>query len=567
MEKIFISYSHANSKQVDLIEEYIKSNFEVDIDRDIRKVKPLDDLVYFMQKIREADKVITVLSDSYLKSENCMYEVTELIKDDSLREPFLEKVIPIIISPDDNPFKIYEFNTQNLYLDYWLKEIQEVESFIKQKKIESEESSYGTAFDKIINRNKDRIKVLIGINESLDQFVEGVCRELYISYNDLEKTKFQILFDLLRTNFKRIKKENKPKVTFSKKKLTQIVNQIKPASHSDPSKPEFPLDSPRFPASETKTMNINGKEVLIKDESTNPTGTHKDRMAWEIIIYYRRKLQSLINTENDIIEVPQLSLISSGSSGIAIQNLLNRFGLPRLKILIKSGFNKDVYEKLESIGCEVFQKDITIKKLKRKEVLELTGNINGIDVSFRDAIDPAQIEYYDWLSYEILNQNPTTVIVPFGSGELFTNILNVNRNECLLNKNDKRFTGDTKILRKCKFFGATTTKKDSKYYKLCSYFFDCEKFNSDQMEMYKRLEVCDSSSKVYDIDDEFYEQAQLVSSKTGISFEASSLSGIALYLQLEEQLKKEEKVLIVNTGKTKKITVANNRYDVITPSS
>jgi len=561
MKNIFISYSHDNSDIVDELENYIADNFEVDVKRDIRKVKPLDDLILFMQSIREADKVITVLSDSYLKSENCMYEVTELIKNDSLRDPFLKKVIPIIVSSNSKPFKIYDFNIQNKYLDYWLQQIISVEKLIKQKQEESVSSNYGLAFDKIINKNKNRIKHLISINESLDQFIEGVCRELYLNYEDLKKVKFRSLYDLLRADFKQKAKTLVPKTTYSREKLKKIVKSINPASYSDPSNPEFPIDSPKFPATSTKAISINRKQLYIKDESTNPTGTHKDRMAWEILIFYRRKLQSLLNSDKDIIEVPQLSLISSGSSALAIQNLLNKFGLPRLKVLIKDGFKDHVYSKLENVGCDLFVRDITIKKLKSRDVLKLTENLSGIDISFRDAIDPAHIEYYDWLSYEILNQNPTTVIVPFGSGELFTNILNVNRNECLIGKQDNRFSGDVDVLRNCKFYGATTTNKESKYFKLCSYFFDCDKFNEDQMEMYRRLGICNMESKVIDIDDSFYNAALNISNDHSLTTEESSLSGIALYLQLEEELQNEDKIIIVNTGKTKEIAIANNVHD------
>jgi threonine synthase len=292
---------------------------------------------------------------------------------------------------------------------------------------------------------------------------------------------------------------------------------------------------------------------LVKDESSNPTGTHKDRMAWEILLYYKRKLQSLVNSEKEVLKTPQLSIISSGSSALAIQALLNKFGLPPIKVLIKNGFKEEVYEKLSMAGCELFIKDLTIKKLNRNDVLNHTDNKNGIEVSFRDAIDPAHFEYYDWLSYEILNQNPTTVIVPFGSGELFTNILNVAKNEVLLNKQDKRFKGNKKSISNCKFFGVTTTNPNSKYFKLCSYFFDCNQYNKEQMEMYRRLNICNNESKVVDLEEEYFEQAEKLCKKLKLNVEESSLSGFAFYLENQEKFKDEERIIIVNTGKTKKI--------------
>ena len=554
MKKIFISYSHANSKEVDKIEKYIESNFNASVERDIRKVKPLDNLKAFMQSIREAEKVICFLSHEYLISDNCMYEVTELIRDDTLREPFLEKVIPVIISSNSNPFRITRWEKQNEYLEYWLDQSIEAEKYIKSLETKKKDSTYQSTFYTLTKRATERIKVANGIAESVDTFLTGICGQLYFNYYSLIDSKYSLLYDVLIENFEPKKKQKiKPKNNFSKETLQKIIDRIKPKSYSDPNNPEFPYDEPKFPATETKEYEINGKKILIKDESSNPTGTHKDRMAWEVLLYYKRKLQSLVNSEKEVLNIPNLSMISSGSSALAIQALLNKFGLPPLKVLIKDGFKQSVYSKLSKAGCILYIQDLTIKELKREDVLRITENKSGIEVSFRDAIDPTHIEYYDWMSYEILNENPSVVIVPFGSGELFTNIMNVNRKEVLLGIGDKRFKGDIKILKQCKFFGITTTNPNSKYFKLCSYFFNCIQYNKEQMEMYKRLDICHQDSRVVDITDDNFEKSKVLCDKLNLKTENSSLAGFAFYLENEELFKNEDKVLIVNTGQTKEV--------------
>ncbi len=554
MKKIFISYSHSNSKEVDKIEKYIKGNFNVSVERDINKVKPLESLKAFMQSIRHSEKVICILSHEYLISDSCMYEVTELIRDDSLREPFLAKVIPVIVSSKAKPFKITKWDKQNEYLEYWLNQSIDAENYIKSLENKKKDSTYQATFFTLMNRATERIKITNGIAESLDTFLTGICAQLYFNYYSLIESKYSLLYDVLIENFEPKKnKVIKPKNNFSKETLQKIIDRIKPKSYSDPNNPEFPYDKPKFPATDTKEYKINGKTILIKDESTNPTGTHKDRMAWEILLYYKRKLQSLVNSEKEILTIPNLSMISSGSSALAIQSLLNKFGLPPLKVLIKNGFEQSVYEKLTNAGSILYIEDLTIKKLKREDVLRITENKNGIEVSFRDAIDPTHIEYYDWMSYEILNENPTTVIVPFGSGELFTNIMNVNRKEVLLDIKDKRFIGDINILKNCKFFGITTTNPNSKYFKLCSYFFNCNQYNREQMEMYKRLDTCHPDSKVVDISDDTFQKAKELCDQLNLKTENSSLAGFAFYLENEELFKNEKRILIVNTGQTKKV--------------
>ena len=76
-------------------------------------------------------------------------------------------------------------------------------------------------------------------------------------------------------------------------KEKRILDSIVVASENDPLKPEFPPDNPRFPATPTYKIKVSHfSNVWLKDESQNPTGTHKDRMAWEIIVTYRDFLTS-----------------------------------------------------------------------------------------------------------------------------------------------------------------------------------------------------------------------------------------------------------------------------------
>lgn len=68
----------------------------------------------------------------------------------------------------------------------------------------------------------------------------------------------------------------------------KILESIKIASENNPKKPEFPSDNPKFPATPTYQIQVPGfTNVWLKDESVNPTGTHKDRMAWEMVVTYR----------------------------------------------------------------------------------------------------------------------------------------------------------------------------------------------------------------------------------------------------------------------------------------
>ena len=47
-----------------------------------------------------------------------------------------------------------------------------------------------------------------------------------------------------------------------------------------------------------------------------------------------------------------------------------------------------------------------------EEIKELTDNKNGIDITYREVLDPTHDNYYDWMSYEIINASDNNSIVP-----------------------------------------------------------------------------------------------------------------------------------------------------------
>lgn len=129
----------------------------------------------------------------------------------------------------------------------------------------------------------------------------------------------------------------------------RILGSIHIASENDPLKPEFPSDDPKFPATPTVRISVPGfTNVWLKDESKNPTGTHKDRMAWEIIVTYRDFL--LAKERGQITgDLPIMSIISSGSAAFAIQTQLRHYGLPNLRVLVDAHIDTQITEFLKKL--------------------------------------------------------------------------------------------------------------------------------------------------------------------------------------------------------------------------
>lgn len=330
----------------------------------------------------------------------------------------------------------------------------------------------------------------------------------------------------------------------------KILASIIIASENDPNKPEFPPEKPKFPATPIYKIAIPGfSNIWIKDESFNPTGTHKDRMAWEMAVTYRDFLLAKKNGQFKT-PLPQMSIISSGSAAIAIQHRLKKHNLPNLKVLVDVKLDPIILKRLEDIGCEVYITDLSRKCLSANEILTLTKNPNGIDITSSDALDPTT-RYYDWLSYEVINAQPDYCFIPFGTGNLYENILNVNKRELTTQKHDPRFKGNLKKMASCTFLGAATDNPNSEADKLYSPHLPFAHFDDQWITVYTYAGYCGARSNVELVKERYLEEAMRIAREQEIKSEPSGIAGLALMLQMREQLPKGKKMLILNTGCTK----------------
>lgn len=139
---IFLSYCQRDTDIADFLEDsmlpYIGDKAK--ISRDIRDVEYHESFKRFMQSIEKHDFVITLISDNYLTSRNCMYEMLEVVKDSN----FSEKLLFIVLNDEDTRYykitptksigaDVYTMSGQAKYSKYWSavdkdldKEIEEI---------------------------------------------------------------------------------------------------------------------------------------------------------------------------------------------------------------------------------------------------------------------------------------------------------------------------------------------------------------------------------------------------------------------------------------------------------
>jgi len=339
--------------------------------------------------------------------------------------------------------------------------------------------------------------------------------------------------------------------SFLTKREEQILKSIAIGSHNNPSRPEFPPDNPKFPSTPTKRIDVPGfKKVFVKDESINPTGTHKDRMAWEIVCQYRSFLMA---KKMGLVAgpLPRFSIISSGNAAISLAHFLKKYNLPKPKILIDKHTPNKIRNYLKKQYCEIYVTDLSKKALTSQEILNLTNNPNGFDITSNEALDP-NIIFYDWLSFEIINEVPDYILMPFGTGSLYANICNNIKEEiCKVGKNDPRLKIDINKLRNCHIIGATVNLPTSKAYMLYSPHLPFTQFNEQWINFSREFGYIGKLSNVYLVTEDAIQKAFELLNSQGINCEHSGAAGLAFLLEHKYKFPRDKKILIINTGKGK----------------
>lgn len=343
---------------------------------------------------------------------------------------------------------------------------------------------------------------------------------------------------------------------YTRTQLEDILAAIGSRTANKIDLPEFPPFNRRFPSTNTKRLRINGRDVLLKDESELPTGTHKARRAWEKIVGYKTVIKERL-ANGGPMWLPAYSIISSGSDAVALQFFLRQFGLPDLRVVMDQARAKeDVLSRLEQLGAQVFPVDLEEHELASDDVLRLSKNTDGIDATSWDITTADRNTYYDWLAYEILNLSPQHIFVPVGTGELFSNLAFVIHRHLCERAWDERLSAP---IQQVNIYGATTENPNSKMVMLYAKWRPVLRRLRETLSDFKRAGALGEASGVFAIEDELAERALLQIQRQALPLETralygairsdvSGIAGLALYLQRAHEIPEDETVVVVNTG-------------------
>jgi cysteine synthase len=556
-----LSFTYNNLNEARKIETYLKQTLKVKVENDIRNSPMFNkgSISELFSRLKENEYVIILISRDYLQNENSVAHLIDFAKNNA--DTYQKKAINLLL-PDvyDGEYNIFSTLGKIALSVHWKLHIEKLEKAFSQiVEITNDEQNNKDEALKDISEKIDRIKTIKRDIFDMLQLITGMKSTIRF---DVFFHKIAGFDDLLHFIPAKIQLEQN-------KEFENIYHSIQVPSNNNPNKPEFPPAPyylPKFPASTTTEIKIPGfKNVWLKDESSNPTGTHKDRFAWEVVIKYKALLESL--KYKKLKELPQISMISSGGAATAVQNLFNIFDIPvSLKVLIDKNTNKNIIDSLKKIGCTIYETDLSLKLLKPEDIKQYTDNSNGIDITYRETMDPNMDNYYDWLSYEILNEQAAYCFIPFGTGDLFINILNIVKKEyfnSFLHNPDPRFAGSVAKLKACHFMAATTHYKNTRLDKLYSSFLPTYSEYENFIDELKSCTCVGDQTNIYNIEERFVESAIKIAQNQQITFEPSGLAGIALLLQMQDELPRDKKILIVNTGKTKQAETLMKEIELI----
>ncbi|AKV65434.1 hypothetical protein VL20_199 [Microcystis panniformis FACHB-1757] len=124
-QQVYISYNwqeDSNEMANQLVQAFAAKGIEIIRDKTHTTYK--DSIKNFMQQIGQGKCVVAVISDRYLKSENCMFELVEIARNGD----FYQRIFPIIL-PDAIIHKDFE---RIDYLKYWEDEKAKLQAKYKQ---------------------------------------------------------------------------------------------------------------------------------------------------------------------------------------------------------------------------------------------------------------------------------------------------------------------------------------------------------------------------------------------------------------------------------------------------
>ena len=172
-QTVFISYAWGGEREeiVNQIDKALQAR-GIKITRDKRDLGYKGSIKEFMERIGQGNCVIVVVSDKYLRSQNCMFELVEIAEN----KQFHDRIFPIVLADAD----IYDPMQRLGYVKYW--EVKRNELAAEMKTVDPA-NLHGIREDMdLYDRIRDKISGLASTLKDMNTLTPEIHQESNFSY-------------------------------------------------------------------------------------------------------------------------------------------------------------------------------------------------------------------------------------------------------------------------------------------------------------------------------------------------------------------------------------------------
>ncbi|MGJ8736071.1 pyridoxal-phosphate dependent enzyme [Zobellia laminariae] len=350
------------------------------------------------------------------------------------------------------------------------------------------------------------------------------------------------LRDGVKTAENKVSSETKKLSEFVKDKSKSLVDRLE--SYEDIINLE--VGDTGLHRAKTMEREFDIRQLYIKYEGDNPTGTQKDRIAFAQIYDALRR------------EFKVVSLATCGNYGVAVALAANLAGIA-CRIYIPESFHTDRVVEMQLLGAEIIRMPGSYEDVV-KESSELAKNNGWYDANPGGANTPLQISAYSQIATEIfedLGDAPKYCAVPVSNGTLFAGIY---RGFVSLYKRGK-------TSRIPKMIAASSSRKNPIIQSFLQGLDHCKDLNPDVIKETKYNEplinwhsfdgeealyaLKESGGEAYNISDKkLKDMTALLAKKEGFRILPASTAGLIALLELDEKMNFEpDRFVAVLTAK------------------
>ncbi|MBI9065117.1 MAG: tetratricopeptide repeat protein [Marinilabiliaceae bacterium] len=174
--KIFIAYCRDNKNKADEIDNDFKK-VGISLTRDIRDAEQKTNLKEYLSSVRVQDYMLMLISDSFLKSVSCMFELLEVFKE----KGFKNRILQIILGNAD----IFTLKGKLSYIQFWENEYAELSILARNSS------------PKNLGAITNKLKELDFLCKQIGEFLEFLSNELSVSFPLLKMKNYKHILDFV----------------------------------------------------------------------------------------------------------------------------------------------------------------------------------------------------------------------------------------------------------------------------------------------------------------------------------------------------------------------------------